>query len=82
MASVARPLSIPLPNGAHLHLISLVPFGLIHLAALGKHVGDRRTEMPRLRRKAVLFVDGEMGLRHAGLDAVGAMIDEHAVLLG
>src|SRR5208337_642515 len=35
MASVARPLSIPLPNGAHLHLISLVPFGLIHVAALG-----------------------------------------------
>jgi len=35
MASVARPLSIPLPNGAHLHLVSLVPFGLIHLAALG-----------------------------------------------
>src|SRR6266852_4528097 len=35
MASVARPLSIPLPNGARLHLISLVPFGLIHVAALG-----------------------------------------------
>jgi stearoyl-CoA desaturase (delta-9 desaturase) len=35
MASVARPLSIPLPNGARLHLVSLVPFGLIHLAALG-----------------------------------------------
>ncbi|HWY07295.1 MAG TPA: fatty acid desaturase [Candidatus Acidoferrales bacterium] len=35
MASLARPLSIPLPNGARLHLISLVPFGLIHVAALG-----------------------------------------------
>jgi len=34
MASVARPLSISLPNGARLQFISTVPFLLIHLAAL------------------------------------------------
>ena len=35
MASIARPLSIPLPNGARIQLISSVPFALVHLAALG-----------------------------------------------
>jgi len=34
MASIARPLSIPLPNGARIHLISSIPFALIHVAAL------------------------------------------------
>ena len=34
MASVARPLSIPLPNGARISLVSSLPFFLIHLAAL------------------------------------------------
>ena len=34
MAAVARPLSIPLPNGARLQLVSSLPFVLIHLAAL------------------------------------------------
>ena len=34
MASIARPWSIPLPNGARLPLLSSVPFALIHLAAL------------------------------------------------
>ena len=33
MASVARPLSIPLPNGARIGLISSLPFALFHLAA-------------------------------------------------
>jgi len=35
MASVARPLTIPLPNGARLQVISSIPFILIHLTALG-----------------------------------------------
>jgi stearoyl-CoA desaturase (Delta-9 desaturase) len=35
MASVARPLSIPLPNGARIGLISSLPFALFHLSALG-----------------------------------------------
>lgn len=35
MASSAAPLSIPLPNGARLQLISCVPFLVFHLAALG-----------------------------------------------
>ena len=35
MASVARPLTIPLPNGARLQVISSIPFVLIHIAALG-----------------------------------------------
>jgi stearoyl-CoA desaturase (Delta-9 desaturase) len=34
MASVARPLSVPLPNGARIGLISCLPFVLFHLAAL------------------------------------------------
>jgi stearoyl-CoA desaturase (Delta-9 desaturase) len=34
MASVARPLSIPLPNGARISLVSSLPFALFHLAAL------------------------------------------------
>ena len=34
MASIARPWSIPLPNGARLPLLSSIPFALIHLAAL------------------------------------------------
>jgi stearoyl-CoA desaturase (Delta-9 desaturase) len=34
MASVARPLSIPLPNGARISLISSLPFVLFHLTAL------------------------------------------------
>jgi stearoyl-CoA desaturase (Delta-9 desaturase) len=34
MASVARPLSISLPNGARIGLISSLPFALFHLAAL------------------------------------------------
>src|SRR5215469_11130471 len=34
MASIARPLSIPLPNGARLQLVSSLPFILIHVAAL------------------------------------------------
>src|SRR5579871_3356241 len=34
MASVANSLSVPLPNGARLQLISSVPFVLIHVAAL------------------------------------------------
>ena len=33
MASVAGPLSIPLPNGARIGLISSLPFALFHLAA-------------------------------------------------
>jgi stearoyl-CoA desaturase (delta-9 desaturase) len=35
MASVATPLSIPLPNGARLPLIGAIPFALFHIAALG-----------------------------------------------
>jgi stearoyl-CoA desaturase (delta-9 desaturase) len=34
MATIARPLSIPLPNGARLQLVSSLPFALFHLAAL------------------------------------------------
>jgi len=34
MATIARPLSIPLPNGARIHLVSSAPFVTIHLAAL------------------------------------------------
>ena len=34
MASIAPPLSIPLPNGARLQILSSIPFALIHLAAL------------------------------------------------
>jgi stearoyl-CoA desaturase (Delta-9 desaturase) len=34
MATIARPLSIPLPNGARIQLISSAPFAAIHLAAL------------------------------------------------
>jgi stearoyl-CoA desaturase (Delta-9 desaturase) len=34
MATIARPISIPLPNGARIHLVSSLPFVLIHLAAL------------------------------------------------
>ena len=34
MASVARTLSIPMPNGARLQVLSCVPFALIHLLAL------------------------------------------------
>src|SRR5215469_278568 len=34
MASVARPLTIPLPNGARLQVISSIPFILIHIIAL------------------------------------------------
>jgi stearoyl-CoA desaturase (Delta-9 desaturase) len=34
MASVARPLSIPLPNGACISLVSALPFLLFHVAAL------------------------------------------------
>lgn len=34
MATVAPPLSIPLPNGARIQLISSLPFALLHLAAL------------------------------------------------
>src|SRR5580693_2691108 len=34
MASVARPLSIPLPNGARIGLISSLPFAMFHLSAL------------------------------------------------
>jgi stearoyl-CoA desaturase (Delta-9 desaturase) len=34
MASVARPLSIPLPNGARISLISSLPFVFFHLTAL------------------------------------------------
>ena len=35
MASIARPISICLPNGARIQLVSSLPFILIHLAALG-----------------------------------------------
>jgi stearoyl-CoA desaturase (delta-9 desaturase) len=35
MASAVTALSIPLPNGARLPLISCIPFALFHLAALG-----------------------------------------------
>jgi stearoyl-CoA desaturase (Delta-9 desaturase) len=35
MASAATALSIPLPNGARLPLVSCIPFALIHVAALG-----------------------------------------------
>jgi stearoyl-CoA desaturase (Delta-9 desaturase) len=34
MATIARPLSIPLPNGARLQLVSSLPFLAIHLSAL------------------------------------------------
>jgi len=34
MASVASSLSVPLPNGARLQLVSSVPFAIIHIAAL------------------------------------------------
>ena len=34
MASVARPLTIPLPNGARIGLISSLPFAMFHLSAL------------------------------------------------
>src|SRR5271169_6089275 len=34
MASVARPLSVPLPNGACISLVSALPFLLFHVAAL------------------------------------------------
>lgn len=34
MATIAPPLSIPLPNGARIQLVSSLPFALIHLAAL------------------------------------------------
>ena len=34
MATIAPPLSIPLPNGARIQLISSLPFVLLHLAAL------------------------------------------------
>ena len=34
MSSVARPLSIPLPNGARIGLISSLPFAMFHLSAL------------------------------------------------
>ena len=54
----------------------------VDVTALGEQVRDRRTEMPGLRGKAVLFIDVEMRLRHAGLDAIGSMIDEHIVLHG
>ena len=35
MASVARTLSVPLPNGARLQILSSIPFVLMHVAALG-----------------------------------------------
>jgi stearoyl-CoA desaturase (delta-9 desaturase) len=34
MAAAARPLSIPLPNGARIHLVSALPFLVLHLAAV------------------------------------------------
>jgi len=34
MATLARPISIPLPNGARIQLVSSLPFVLIHIAAL------------------------------------------------
>ena len=34
MATIAGPISIPLPNGARIHLVSAAPFVAIHLAAL------------------------------------------------
>src|SRR5271169_6492306 len=34
MATAAKALSIPLPNGAHLQIISTLPFVVFHLAAL------------------------------------------------
>jgi stearoyl-CoA desaturase (delta-9 desaturase) len=34
MATIAPPVSIPLPNGARIQLVSSLPFALIHLAAL------------------------------------------------
>ena len=35
MASASRTLSIPLPNGAHISLIGVTPFAIMHLLALG-----------------------------------------------
>ena len=52
----------------------------IDVPALGEHVRHRLPEVPRLRRQPILLVDLQMRLRHAGLDAVGSMIDEHDVL--
>src|SRR5215475_9433893 len=54
----------------------------IDVAAFGVHVGQRRAEVPGLRGKPILLVDIQMRLRHAGLDAVGSVVDEHVVLLG
>lgn len=34
MAAIARPFSIPLPNGARLGLVSASPFFAVHVAAL------------------------------------------------
>jgi len=34
MASVARALSVPLPNGARLQILTCIPFVLAHLSAL------------------------------------------------
>src|ERR1700739_397062 len=34
MATIAPPLSIPLPNGARIRLVSSFPFAVIHLVAL------------------------------------------------
>jgi stearoyl-CoA desaturase (delta-9 desaturase) len=35
MATLARPISIPLPNGARIRLLSSLPFLFVHLAAIG-----------------------------------------------
>src|SRR6266436_5907961 len=54
----------------------------IHLTRLGEQVGERLTEMTRLRLEAGLFIKLEMGRNHSGLDPIVSMVDQHAFLHG
>jgi len=52
----------------------------IYLTGLGEQVGERLTEMARLRLEAGLFIKLEMGRNHSGLDPIVSMVDQHAFL--
>src|SRR5260370_1305167 len=54
----------------------------ISLARLAEQVGERLTEMTRLRLEAGLFIKLQMRRNHSGLDPIVSMIDQHAFLHG